>query len=66
VLSPERTDQDDYRYNVRPVAVSTRLSALVEVFVHGGLSWGGCYASGKDLMHFDLRTGTIKAGRDEL
>jgi hypothetical protein len=38
---------------------------LVEVLVSAGLSWGGCYATGKDLMHFDLRTGTIK-GRDVL
>jgi hypothetical protein len=38
---------------------------LVEVLVNAGLSWGGCYATGKDLMHFDLRTGTI-TGRDVL
>jgi hypothetical protein len=38
---------------------------LVEVLVGAGLSWGGCYAAGKDIMHFDLRTGTIK-GRDVL
>jgi Domain of unknown function (DUF4157) len=38
---------------------------LVEVLVGAGLSWGGCYATGKDIMHFDLRTGTIQ-GRDVL
>jgi hypothetical protein len=36
---------------------------LVEVLVGAGLSWGGCYAAGKDLMHFDLRTGTIHGKR---
>jgi Domain of unknown function (DUF4157) len=33
---------------------------LVEVLVGAGLSWGGCYETGKDIMHFDLRTGTIQ------
>jgi hypothetical protein len=32
---------------------------LVLLMVNAGLSWGGAYNSGKDLMHFDLRTGSI-------
>jgi hypothetical protein len=36
---------------------------LVEVLVGAGLTWGGCYRTGKDIMHFDLRTGSI-GGRD--
>jgi hypothetical protein len=32
---------------------------LVLLLVRAGLSWGGAYNSGKDLMHFDLRTGSI-------
>ncbi|HKT05879.1 MAG TPA: M15 family metallopeptidase [Rugosimonospora sp.] len=33
---------------------------LVELLVRAGLSWGGAYASGKDIMHFDLRTGSVQ------
>ena len=32
------------------------VEALVQV---GGLTWGGQYKTGRDLMHFDLRTGSI-------
>jgi hypothetical protein len=33
---------------------------LVEVLSGAGLTWGGAYRKGKDIMHFDLRTGTIR------
>jgi hypothetical protein len=32
---------------------------LVVALVQAGLTWGGVYNTGKDLMHFDLRTGSI-------
>jgi hypothetical protein len=32
---------------------------LVTALVQAGLTWGGAYNTGKDLMHFDLRTGSI-------
>jgi hypothetical protein len=32
---------------------------LVMALVQAGLTWGGVYNTGKDLMHFDLRTGSI-------
>ena len=32
---------------------------LVTALVQAGLTWGGTYNTGKDLMHFDLRTGSI-------
>jgi hypothetical protein len=32
---------------------------LVTALVGAGLTWGGVYNTGKDLMHFDLRTGSI-------
>jgi hypothetical protein len=32
---------------------------LVTALVQAGLTWGGVYNTGKDLMHFDLRTGSI-------
>jgi hypothetical protein len=32
---------------------------LVVALVQAGLTWGGTYNTGKDLMHFDLRTGSI-------
>jgi hypothetical protein len=32
---------------------------LVESLVEAGLTWGGCYHAGKDIMHFDLRTTEI-------
>jgi hypothetical protein len=32
---------------------------LMTVLVQAGLTWGGVYNTGKDLMHFDLRTGSI-------
>jgi hypothetical protein len=32
---------------------------LVAALVQAGLTWGGAYNTGKDLMHFDLRTGSI-------
>jgi hypothetical protein len=32
---------------------------LVTALVGAGLTWGGVYNGGKDLMHFDLRTGSI-------
>ncbi len=34
---------------------------LVEVLVGAGLTWGGTYRGGKDIMHFDLRSGTISS-----
>jgi D-alanyl-D-alanine carboxypeptidase len=33
---------------------------LVTALVQAGLTWGGMYNTGKDLMHFDLRTGSIR------
>jgi hypothetical protein len=33
---------------------------LVEVLTAAGLTWGGAYRKGKDIMHFDLRSGTIR------
>ncbi len=36
-------------------------AALVEAFVdHAGLTWGGQYRTGKDIMHFDWRGGTVR------
>lgn len=32
---------------------------LVTALVGAGLTWGGAYNGAKDLMHFDLRTGSI-------
>jgi hypothetical protein len=32
---------------------------LVVALVRAGLTWGGAYATDKDIMHFDFRTGTI-------
>jgi hypothetical protein len=32
---------------------------LVTALVQAGLTWGGAYNTNKDLMHFDLRTGSI-------
>jgi hypothetical protein len=32
---------------------------LATALVQAGLTWGGTYNTGKDLMHFDLRTGSI-------
>ena len=32
---------------------------LVVALVQAGLTWGGVYNTGKDLMHCDLRTGSI-------
>ena len=32
---------------------------VVKALVQAGLSWGGAYAGDKDIMHFDLRTGSI-------
>jgi hypothetical protein len=34
--------------------------ALVEALTAAGLSWGGQYPGAKDIMHFDLRGGTIR------
>jgi hypothetical protein len=33
---------------------------LVETLVKHGLDWGGQYGGGKDIMHFDYRSGDIK------
>jgi D-alanyl-D-alanine carboxypeptidase len=33
---------------------------LVTAPVQAGLTWGGMYNTSKDLMHFDLRTGSIR------
>jgi hypothetical protein len=33
---------------------------VVGALVSAGLSWGGAYAGGKDIMHFDWRRGTIR------
>jgi hypothetical protein len=38
---------------------------LVTALVQAGLTWGGAYNTNKDLMHFDLRTGSI-GGREVL
>ena len=32
---------------------------VVKALVMAGLSWGGAYKGDKDIMHFDLRTGSI-------
>ncbi|HSK96073.1 MAG TPA: hypothetical protein VK891_05595, partial [Euzebyales bacterium] len=34
--------------------------SLVVALVSAGLLWGGMYRTGKDIMHFDLRTGTVR------
>ena len=31
--------------------------ALVLAMADAGLTWGGTYSGGKDIMHFDLREG---------
>jgi len=36
---------------------------LVTTLVEAGLTWGGSYNTSKDLMHFDLRTGSV-TGRE--
>ena len=33
---------------------------LVVALSAAGLLWGGQYRTGKDIMHFDLRTGTVR------
>jgi D-alanyl-D-alanine carboxypeptidase len=33
---------------------------LVVALTAAGLLWGGRYQTGKDIMHFDLRTGTVR------
>jgi hypothetical protein len=36
---------------------------LVTALTAAGLLWGGMYRTGKDIMHFDLRTGSVRQGK---
>jgi len=54
----------DFQYGANPEekGFMTLREELVRALVLAGLTWGGVYNRDKDLMHFDLRTGSI-AGR---
>jgi len=54
----------DFQYGANPKekGFMTLREELVTALVLAGLTWGGVYNRDKDLMHFDLRTGSI-AGR---
>ena len=51
----------DFGFGADPAKLGfmTLREDVVKALVRAGLSWGGTYNTDKDLMHFDLRTGSI-------
>jgi hypothetical protein len=45
--------------DVKTHGFMTLREELVRALVLAGLTWGGVYRTDKDIMHFDLRTGSI-------
>jgi hypothetical protein len=45
--------------DVKTFGFMTLREELVRALVLAGLTWGGVYRTDKDIMHFDLRTGSI-------
>jgi hypothetical protein len=58
-LSHESKELKDHSDPAGEHGIMDLQKELVLLLVNAGLSWGGAYNTGKDLMHFDLRTGSI-------
>jgi hypothetical protein len=50
-------------YNAQTHGFMDLAKNLVIALTAAGLLWGGMYRTGKDIMHFDLRTGSVRQGK---
>lgn len=59
----KQSKSGDFGFGAEPTKFGfmTLREEVVKALVQAGLTWGGTYPGDKDLMHFDLRTGSIGA-----
>jgi hypothetical protein len=57
----KQSRRGDFGYGANPAkhGIMTLHEEIVQALVAAGLSWGGTYSGEKDIMHFDLRSGSI-------